>query len=193
MNNRNKGFERRSARGWYHDEKRNFLSVELAVMRAMQNINRVWEESSDCLQRFDRARRAAGQVHNNGLSANYGDGTRQNRAWGLFQSGGAHLLRKPRNASLRHLDRGLRSYVARPDASAPGGEHQIGLIPIGSFFQECCDDIALVREIRGFDNLPTQSPASRLHCGPRPIRVFSGGYRIADGENDNSHEGRRNN
>ena len=98
------------------------------MTRAVKDGDGVREQVGDYVEGFDRTLRAAGQVDDDGFSADSGDGAREDRARRLLRAGCAHLFGESGNHALDDGGGRFRSHVARAETRAAGREDHVRVV-----------------------------------------------------------------
>src|SRR5215472_4100957 len=152
-----------------------------AVVRpAGQQAHGVAEDGHDGRERLGGAAHAARQAHDQRPAPDARQGARQRRHRRGAQALGAHELPEARHLALDDRAHGLGGDVARGQAGAPGGDHELAAVRRRD--QEGGDPVPVVRHHLDCRDLEARGEQQLAHGGPALVGHEAGRGAVADGQ-----------
>jgi hypothetical protein len=159
------------------------------VAGAVEDLDGVREELSECVERFDGAFWTAGKIEDEGNVSDDGDAAGQHGGRSLLGTFATHLFGEAGNHFFGDVECGFRRVVAGAEAGAAGGEDEIDAARIGELAEMGAHLAGVIGALERRGDFPAEFAAA-LHNGRAgEIDAFASGNRIADGENGNAHRG----
>ena len=154
---------------------------------AAQDFDGMRQKLGDRVEGFDGAARRAGQIDDERIFADAGDGARERGARIFLRSLLAHELADAGQELVADGGGGFGSGVARADSRAAGGEHEINRVRIGERDEALFEGGAIVGDGFVGDHLPAESAAALSQGGPGTILALAAGDGLAHGNEGDAH------
>ena len=116
------------------------MLLELVVLRAVQDVNRMRQQVGNGFQRLDCAAGASWQINDQRLAAGCGDAATQRGCGNPCYPFAPHFLSDAGNDAIGYSLRGFGSVVSRADAGPTGGGDQVdasGVCQLTDIFANC--------------------------------------------------------
>ena len=163
------------------------MRAALIVLRAVEDVDCVWQQVGDGFEGFDGAFGAAGEIDDQRVVAGGGDAAREDGGGSFLQAFTAHFFGDAGDDAVGDGLRGFGGVVAGADTGAAGGGDEIDAGRVGELAEIFADGGGIVGEAETRGHFPAQPAAKGDHCGTGGIFALAFGDGVGDGEDGYAH------